>query len=72
QMAGVDILPVRIIFKGGKMKIFGKVTVVFGEPITTALLGLEEKEHTASALRGAKAIVTEKLENMLEENREYL
>lgn len=31
--AGVDMIPCRIIYKGGKMRVFGRCTVVFGKPI---------------------------------------
>ena len=30
--AGVDMIPCRIIYKGGKMRVFGRCTVVFGKP----------------------------------------
>ena len=38
--AGVDMIPCRIIYKGGKMRVFGRCTVVFGKPIPAEKLKL--------------------------------
>ena len=69
--AGVDMTPCRIICKGGKMRLFGRVTVVFGPPIPAEKLALGE-EHSARRLRECKALLEEHLERLLEENRQYL
>ena len=69
--AGVDMTPCRIIYKGGKMRLFGRVTVVFGPPIPAEKLALGE-EHSARRLRECKALLEERLERLLEENRQYL
>ncbi len=69
--AGVDMTPCRIIYKGGKMRLFGRVTVVFGPPIPAEKLALGE-EHSARRLRECKALLEEHLERLLEENRQYL
>ncbi|MDO5602068.1 MAG: lysophospholipid acyltransferase family protein [Oscillospiraceae bacterium] len=71
QQAGADILPARIIYRGGKMRVFHRATVVFGKCIPLEELGLTGEEHSAAVLRGAKARVTAELEKLLEENREY-
>lgn len=68
--ANADIVPCRIIYKGGRWKWFGTVTVVFGEPIPIESLGLGG-EHAASRLRAAKALVTERLEQLYEENKQH-
>lgn len=69
--AGVDMTPCRIIYKGGKMRLFGHVTIVFGPPIPAEKLALGE-EHSARRLRECKALLEEHLERLLEENRQYL
>ena len=69
--AAVDMIPCRIIYKGGKMRVFGRCTVVFGPPIPAEKLALGE-EHSARRLRECKALLEEHLERLLEENRQYL
>lgn len=69
--AGVDMIPCRVIYKGGKMKLFGRCTVVFGEPILAAQLDLGEP-RSAARLRACKALLTERLEQLLEENKQYM
>lgn len=69
--AGVDIIPCRIIYKGGKMRVFGRCTVVFGKPIPAEKLRLGEP-RSAARLRACKALLTAELERLLEENRQYL
>lgn len=69
--AGVDMIPCRVIYKGGKMKLFGRCTVVFGEPIPAAQLDLGEP-RSAARLRECKALLTERLEQLLEENKQYM
>ncbi|MDD3428779.1 MAG: lysophospholipid acyltransferase family protein [Oscillospiraceae bacterium] len=68
QQANVDIQPCRIIYKGGKMRVFGRATVVFGKPIPIESLNID---GSASSLRSAKAVVTQAMEQLLEDNREY-
>lgn len=69
--AGVDMIPCRIIYKGGKMRVFGRCTVVFGKPIPA---GKIEAGRAAQRrrLRECKALLAEELEKLLEENRQYL
>ncbi|MEG2930286.1 MAG: lysophospholipid acyltransferase family protein [Ruthenibacterium sp.] len=69
--AGVDIIPCRIIYKGGKMKLFGRCTVVFGKPIPAAQLTLGEP-RSAARLRECKALLAEHLEQLLVENKQAL
>ena len=70
QAAGADIIPCRVIYRGGKQRLFCTVTVAFGEPIPLESLGLGG-EHAASKLRAAKAVLTEKITKLYEENRQY-
>ena len=79
--AGVDMIPCRIIYKGGKMRVFGRCTVVFGKPIPAEKLKLGEPRSAArleeirfSAYRDKVAgiLTPEELEKLLEENRQYL
>ena len=69
--AGVDMIPCRIIYQGGKMKLFGRVTVVFGKPIPAEKLALGEN-RSAARLRESKELLRVELERLLEENRQYL
>lgn len=71
EAAHADIIPCRIIYKGGKMHLFGTVTVVYGKPISIESLGLGE-EHAASKLREAKALLVERYEQLLAENLRYV
>lgn len=68
--AGVDMVPCRVIYKGGKMHLFGTCTVVFGKPIPAAELDLGNP-RSAARLRVCKARLKEELERLLEENRQY-
>ena len=63
--AGVDMIPCRIIYKGGKMRVFGRCTVVFGKPIPAEKLKLGEP-RSAARLRECKALLAEELEKLLE------
>lgn len=71
QQAEADILPARIIYKGGKMRVFHRATVVFGKVIPLQELGLKGDEHSAAVLRSAKTRIIEEIEKLLEENRGY-
>jgi 1-acyl-sn-glycerol-3-phosphate acyltransferase len=68
--AGVDMIPCRIIYKGGKMRVFGRCTVVFGKPIPAQQLALGEP-RSAARLRECKALVADELERLLAENSRY-
>ena len=66
--AGVDMIPCRIIYEGGRPKVFGRCMIVFGKPIPAAQLALGEP-RSAAKLRAGKALLEEKLQNLWEENR---
>lgn len=68
--AGADIVPCRIIYKGGHQHLFCTVTVIFGRPIPIESLGLGG-EHSASKLREAKKVLAGRLEELYEQNRRY-
>jgi 1-acyl-sn-glycerol-3-phosphate acyltransferase len=68
--ANADLVPCRIIYKGGRQHVFCTVTVVFGEPIPIDSLNLSS-EHSAKNLRAAKALLADRLEQLLEENKQY-
>ena len=70
QSAVADIVPCRIIYRGGRQHLFCTVTVAFGEPIPLESLNLGG-EHAASKLRAAKTVLTEKITDLYEENRQY-
>ena len=65
------MVPCRIIYKGGKMKLFCRCTVVFGKPIPAEALYLGE-ERSAARLRQVKQLLHDELERLLEENKQYL
>lgn len=69
--AGVPMVPCRIIYGGGKMKLFGRCTVVFGKPIPAELLALGPT-RSAARLRECKQLLHDALEQLLEENKQYL
>jgi 1-acyl-sn-glycerol-3-phosphate acyltransferase len=69
--AGVDIVPCRIIYKGGKLRLFGRCTVIFGKPIPADQLTLGEP-RSAARLRECKALLAQSLEQLLSENKQYL
>ena len=69
--AGVDMLPCRIIYQGGKLKLLGRVTIVIGKPIEAKRLALQG-EKSAARLRECKTLVHEEMEKLLEENRNCL
>ena len=69
--ANVDILPCRIIYKGGKIKPFGRVTIVVGKPIPAEKIALAE-EKSAARLRECKTLLHDEMEKLLEENRNCL
>ncbi len=68
--AKADIIPCRVIYKGGKMRLFGTCTVVFGKPIPAAELTLGA-HRSAARLRECKQRLTDELEKLLEENKRY-
>lgn len=50
---GADIIPCRIAYSTGRLRLFCRIDVVFGGPISMEEMGLTGS-YTASALRGAK------------------
>ena len=67
--AGADLVPCRILYKGGKQRLFCTVTVAFGPPIPIESLQLEG-EHSARKLRAAKAVLAGALKELYEQNRD--
>ena len=54
--AGADMLPVRIIYgtKDGRLHLFCKLRIVFGEPIPAADLQIRDQSHKMAELRRMK------------------
>lgn len=71
SQANVDIIPCRIIYKGGKMKLFCRCTIIFGKAIDKGLLQLGEP-RSATRLRECKLLLQENLESLLCANKGYL
>ncbi len=53
------ILPCHISYGGGKFKVFGRVYIKYGEPLTPQMLALNMKDK--STLRNAKKLLQQKL-----------
>ncbi len=68
--AGVDMIPCRIIYKGGPLRVFGRCTIVFGTPIPAEKLALGEP-RSAARLRECKQLVADELESLLQANIQY-
>ena len=69
--AKADIIPCKIIYKGGKLKLFGRVTVIFDKPITLVDMGFEEG-YTPAKLRAAKQLLKSRYINIEENNKKYI
>ena len=68
--AGADMLPVRIIYgtKDGRLHLFCKVRIVFGEAIPAADLPIKDPIHTIAELRRMKNRLKDELEALLKAN----
>ena len=68
--AGADMVPCRIIYgsKDGRMHMFCKIRIVFGEPIPAAELQVTDTTHKIAALRRMKNRLRDDLEQLLAEN----
>lgn len=66
--AGVDMIPCRIIYRHGKMRLFSQVRVCFGPPIPAAALDLGEG-HSASQLRANKQLLLDAWETLYQQNK---
>lgn len=66
--AGVPMVPCRIIYEPGHMKVFCRVRVCFGTPIPAEELYLGETK-SASALRRNKALLTDAWQRLYDENK---
>lgn len=66
--AGVPMVPCRIIYEPGRMKVFCRVRVCFGPPIPAEELYLGETK-SASALRKNKALLTDAWQRLYDENK---
>ena len=66
--AGVPMVPCRIIYEPGRMKVFCRVRVCFGAPIPAEELYLGERK-CASARRKNKALLTDAWPRLYAENK---
>ena len=68
--AGADMLPVRIIYgtKDGRLHLFCKLRIVFGEPIPAADLQIRDQGHKMAELRRMKNRLRDELEQLLADN----
>lgn len=66
--AGVDIVPCRIIYRHGHMRLFSRVRICFGEPIPAEKLFLGEHK-SAAKLRENKQLLLDAWQKLYEENR---
>lgn len=67
--SGADMLPVRIIYgtKDGRLHLFCKVRIVFGEPIPAAPAD-QDQSHKMAELRRMKNRLRDELEQLLADN----
>ena len=65
--AGADMLPVRIIYgtKDGKMHLFCKIRIVFGEAIPAEDLQIKDQSHKMAELRRMTNRLRDELEQLL-------
>lgn len=63
---GASVLPVAIVTKHQKLKLFRPTRIVFGRPLSPEELHLDNPEHPD--LRFASRLVMEKIGGMIEEN----
>lgn len=66
--ADVDMIPCRIIYKHGTMRLFSRVKVCFGKPIPKEELNLGEV-RSAEKLRSCKKKVLDAWQQLYEENK---
>lgn len=69
--AGCSMIPCRIWYSKGKPKLFRRITVMFGKPITLQELGLTG-EYSVKKIREAKRVYTKALEDLYEEYKDRL
>ena len=66
-LAGADVIPCRILYRGGKPRLFSKVRLAVGEPLTLCELGLDgewEGVPQPSVLRRARTRAAQALEDL--------
>ena len=67
SQAGVEMIPCRIIYQHGTMKLFSRVRVCFGKPIPAEQLDLGEQK-SAAKLRAAKQELLEAWEALYDQH----
>lgn len=66
--AGVDMIPCRIIYQHGTMRLFSRVKVCFGPAIPASELDLGEQK-SAARLRQGKQLLADAWESLYQQNR---
>ncbi len=66
--AQVDMIPCRIIYRHGKMRLFSRVRVCFGKPIPAEKLDLGEHK-SAAKLRECKTLLSDAWEELYQQNK---
>lgn len=66
--AGVDMIPCRIIYSKGQMRLFSRVRVCFGKPIPAAALDLGQAK-SAAKLRQNKQLLLDAWEQLYQQNK---
>ncbi|MDL2293553.1 1-acyl-sn-glycerol-3-phosphate acyltransferase [Ruminococcaceae bacterium OttesenSCG-928-D13] len=69
--AGVPIVPCVIRYSAGKAKLFRRIGVAFGKPVSMEELGLTG-EYSVKKIREAKRIYTETMQRLIEETKDRL
>lgn len=69
--AGADMVPCRIIYgtKDGRLHLFCRIRICFGEPIPAAQLQITDPKRKIASLRAMKNNLRDRLEALLAEHR---
>ena len=68
SQADADIIPCRLIYRGGKPHLWGRCTIAFGKPIPAEKLAMGQN-YSMARLRECKKLLQTELERLLEENK---
>ena len=66
--ASVDMVPCRIIYRHGTMRLFSRVRVCFGKPIPAECFAMGE-EKSAAKLRASKQLLLDAWQELYEQNK---
>ncbi len=71
MQAGVDMTPCIVYYRAGYPKLFSRIVIVFGPPLSMEKLGLVG-EYSAKKLREAKQVFTQAMNELYAQHKEQL